>query len=133
MEELEFSVANMIGEKLAAVRCTLSNGKKSPLFINESLEETFCQKKITFEKERPISKVMALNGPPEKPCVFGLNFFDNSGKNIGSFDPGQRVKEKGGVSYSLRQTEEIIGVYGVKDRARCLSSFGFIVKVWHNN
>ena len=37
------------------------------------------------------------------------------------------MKKKGSV-LKLRDTEELIGVYGVKDSVR-LSSFGFIVKV----
>ena len=60
-----------------------------------------------------------------------IRFMDSSGKEVYVYNPSNDNHKT--TSYMLSDDEELIGVYGVKDRRSYFSSFGFIVKVKANN
>ena len=60
-----------------------------------------------------------------------FRFMDSAGKVVYEYDPENKYEDS--TSYKLSENEELIGVYGVKDKRRHFASFGFIVKVKANN
>ena len=58
---------------------------------------------------------------------------DKQGSQVSIYDPKDFInKYPGGQEHHLSDNEELIGVYGEKDKFDCFSSFGFIVKVREN-
>ena len=61
-------------------------------------------------------------------CASRVYFLDQDGQEIDCFNP-QNIA-RAGVILAIGDNEELIGVYGVKNkRPDVLTSFGFIVKV----
>ena len=56
---------------------------------------------------------------------------NDAGNEVYAFNPTDDTPKT--TAYRLRDNEELIGVYGVKDKRSYFSSFGFIVKVRPNN
>ena len=56
-----------------------------------------------------------------------MTFLDKNGDEIGCYNPEKNIKN--GPVHEIADDEELIGVYGVRNKQKCFSSFGFIVKV----
>ena len=56
-----------------------------------------------------------------------MTFLSKDGNEIAAYNP--RNLERNGPIYDIADNEDLIGVYGVKDKRNFFSSFGFIVKV----
>ena len=56
-----------------------------------------------------------------------MTFLDKNGGVIDHYNPNNRARQ--GNIHEIAENEELIGVYGVRNKAEWLSTFGFIVKV----
>ena len=56
---------------------------------------------------------------------------DEAGNEVSVYNPSNDTHNT--TSYRLNYDEELIGVYGVKDKRSYFSGFGFIVKVKAKN
>ena len=58
-----------------------------------------------------------------------MTFLDTTGGEIDCYNPYNDHRD--GPVHEIADKEELIGVYGVRDKKgkKCFSSFGFIVKV----
>jgi len=59
--------------------------------------------------------------------TYRIRFIDDAGNEVYAYNPSNTLVQT--TSIQLRDNEELIGVYGVKDKWSWFSSFGFIVKV----
>ena len=58
--------------------------------------------------------------------IYRVTFLDGKGKEIEKYHP--KWFGQGGIVHELAENEELIGIYGVKDKQDYFTSFGFIVK-----
>ena len=59
--------------------------------------------------------------------TYSIGFLDSAGTRVYDYNPSNsNIPTK---KYQLGYNEELIGVYGVKDKKSWFTSFGFIVKV----
>ena len=56
-----------------------------------------------------------------------MTFLDKNGGEIGFYDPDDHLRD--GLIREIGDDEELIGVYGVRNKKHYFTSFGFIVKV----
>jgi hypothetical protein len=56
-----------------------------------------------------------------------IGFFDEGGQLVTSYDPEGYGFEVNTVERHLENGEQLIGVYGIKDRQKWFTSLGFIV------
>ena len=54
---------------------------------------------------------------------------DKDDKQVSIYDPEHKINAIGGAVHNLGDDEELIGVYGKKDKNDDFSAFGFITKV----
>ena len=59
--------------------------------------------------------------------LYQIGFTDSAGNEVESYNP--RNTSIPTTKFQLGENEELIGVYGVKNKRSWLTSFGFIVKV----
>ena len=52
---------------------------------------------------------------------------DSTGNEVYAYNPKNTTVQT--ATYRLQENEELIGIYGVKDKSQWFSSFGFIVKM----
>ena len=67
----------------------------------------------------------------ENRYIYRIRFMDSAGREVYVYNPINVSVTT--TSYQLGVNEELIGVYGVKNRNSWFTSFGFIVKVKANN
>ena len=72
-------------------------------------------------------KVIATSNSNPWRFVTALKFLDKYDEQICSYNPNERNDPV--IEQDLREDEEIIGVYGVKDKSNYLTTFGYIVKI----
>ena len=72
-------------------------------------------------------KVIATSNSNPWRFVTTLKFLDMYDEEICSYNPHERDDPV--IEQVLREDEEIIGVYGVKDKSNYLTTFGYIVKI----
>ena len=56
-----------------------------------------------------------------------IGFFDDNGEMVSCYDPEGYGLEVNLVERTLLKGEELVGIYGVKDRQKWFTSLGFIV------
>ena len=78
---------------------------------------------INFDPDTPIREVAAHDG---KYWTAQIIFMENAGKEFYAYNPSNATQKT--TAYRLGENEELIGVYGLKDKSSYFSSFGFIVK-----
>ena len=66
--------------------------------------------------------VQAFSRPGDHQ-ILSISFKDISGDIVARLGEGSFL---GGQEHYLKPSEELIGVYGVKDQDSCFTSFGFI-------
>ena len=74
-----------------------------------------------------LNRIKFIRGSNNSDCIQHLYFMDRDHNIIAAYDPfnlGNHGKE-----LELQEHEEIVGIYGVYNRAQWFSSLGFIVKV----
>jgi len=76
---------------------------------------------------RKVRAVQARDEDGGYTYVRRVTFLDSEGIEIDSYNPEN--KERLGVMHEIEANEELIGVYGIKDKRWCFTGFGFIVKV----
>ena len=81
---------------------------------------------MNFEADRQIRCVMAQDNGGSA-YVLTANFSDKDGSMVCSYAPNGHGGE-GGMEF-IGANEELIGVYGIKDKNDYLDAYGFIVKV----
>ena len=70
--------------------------------------------------------VQAKEGTNGFNYVYRLTFLDKDKQEIGKFDKADfRLS---GQEYCLLEDDELIGVYGVKNKEKWFTSFGFLYK-----
>ena len=109
---------------LSSVKVNLSNGQSSPVFENSDHHPHHFAKTITFDPNTPIRAVSARD---IKDYTGNIKFLDSRENELYSYNPGSWRSKT--VTHQIAENEELIGVYGVKDKEAYLTSFGFIVKV----
>ena len=60
-------------------------------------------------------------------CIYSLSFMDGAGTRVYDYNAGMSFDKS--TQHALKANEQLIGVYGVKDKFDTISSFGFLVKV----
>ena len=69
----------------------------------------------------------------DNKAIWGVTFFTKSGAEIDSYSTKTMMTKGGGNYHELEENEELIGVYGVKNKNKYqFTSFGFIVLVHKN-
>ena len=76
----------------------------------------------------PVRKVQAADRNRERTNICAVWLFDENGTQVAQYNPWDWDVYQGEL-VELRENEEIIGVYGVKDKVDWFSNFGFIAKV----
>ena len=112
------------GNSISWVQVNLDNEISSPVFTNDQHVD-HNPRAINFERAEKIRGVTAYDGPN---YAHTIEFLDNAGDIIYTFNPLQYTYSTV-TPYPIKENEEIIGVYGVKDTRKWFESFGFIVKV----
>ena len=116
------------GNTLSWVQVTLNDGTQSPAFFNAGFQH-YHARTLTFNDPRPIRQVEAWDGFAEgNHYVDEISFNDASGNLLYRYDPHGRVFTPK-TPHLIKENEEIIGVYGVKDMRHYFTAFGIIVKV----
>ena len=85
------------------------------------------QRVIHFDGSKKVRRVQAVGH--SLSYIFCLTFLDKEGNEIDSFNPMAQDSYKNGQIHEIGESEDLIGVYGQKDKDNKFSSFGFIVKV----
>ena len=127
LKSIEFKKYHDEGAAMSSVRVNLSNGYSSPVFENVYWTEHSNHETITFDPSTPIREVAAHDG---KYWAGNIHFRDSEGKDISVYNPSNDTHQT--TEYRFGDNEELIGVYGIKDKRSYFSSFGFIVKVKSN-
>ena len=119
-------------KQLISVQCSLSNGMNSPTYkslLCNSTQDQLLESTIEVSEDRPVHSVRILN--ENNRAIVGITFLDSEGGEIGKFDPGFegdqrqiRIEER-----TLDENQELVGIYGVKDESKNITTFGFITKV----
>ena len=123
LSSIEFETYCEGCSSLSSVKVNLSNGQSSPIFKDEDYSH-YNKETITFDPNRPFNSIAAYDGPSNTGLI---RFMDSSENEVYVYDPNNWSRAT--VEYKIGDNEEIIGVYGVKDKDIYFSSFGFIVKV----
>ena len=124
LKSLEFCTYKPDDHMISSVRCILSNNEVSPVFIKADDLQQYRHKVINFDACSRVQKVQAIGC---KYGVFRVTFLDNKSDEIDSYNPRNRARE--GTVHEIKDNEELIGVYGVKDKDQYFTKFGFIVRV----
>jgi len=74
--------------------------------------------------EKTIKRVEAHEGAD---WVYRIDFLAADGSIVHSYNHGNSSNKV--TAFDIGSNEELIGVYGVKDKSNYFTSFGFIVKV----
>lgn len=77
-----------------------------------------------FDDNKPIRRVQASDTGVN--FIYGVKFLDNQ---VSIYDPKNGFKNYPGTVSHLEDNEDLIGVYGVKDKEKWFTAFGFILKV----
>ena len=104
----------------------LTNNESSPL-IETTGKNLFETKTINFDPNRPVKYIQARDDG--NSCIARITFLDKEGVEIDCYNP--KLWKKEGEIRIVGEKEELIGVYGVRNKAGndWFSSFGFIVRV----
>lgn len=112
---------------MSSARVNLSNGESSPAFENSDHAQQANHETISFDPNIPISAVAALDISHDTGSLYRLRFMDSAGNEVYAYNPSNTTVPT--TTYQIGKNEELIGIYGVKDKSEWLSSFGFIVKL----
>ena len=112
---------------MTSVACTYSDKSRSPVFEKDGYEHKEAET-ISFDLARPVKKVTANCDDEDNPWTYlcRLRFLDKENSELGVYNNAHTNEE---WELSLRENEELFGVYGVKDKADHITTFGYIVKV----
>ena len=114
--------------RIGSVRVNLTHDYSSEVFQKKG--ESFAgEEKIDFDVNRPIKRVQSGDNNGSFDCTYGVKFMDKDGNQMSIYDPNNNMNLQPGAVHEIADNEELIGVYGVKDKERWFSAFGFIVKV----
>ena len=80
---------------------------------------------VEFDPSRPIRSIRFSVYAQFK--IPSMGFFDEEGELVTIYDPEGFGLELNMEERTLEQDESLVGVYGVKDRQKWFTSFGFIV------
>ena len=133
LHSLEFKTRERDG--LGSVKVNLANGESSEALEKQGVtgyySEFWNEEKISFKPDNSIREVGACTGPSSISIQL-LRFYDSTGNKVYEYNPynsecgERRVPEE--IRHEIADNEELIGVYGVKEKKNWLSNFGFIVK-----
>lgn len=98
---------------LSSARCILSSGESSPVFENADYEHE-CLDVVNLDPNRRARVVMAHDMEGEGSYAVCLKLLDGFGCPVGEFNPGGYDCEC--TRYEIKENEELIGIYGVKDK-----------------
>ena len=126
LKSLEFC-----GDKdlIASVKCNLSNGQSSPVFCKVGGKYSESNPKTIEFDSTPIRTVSAADEQDhdfEDGNMHRIKFLDGVGNQVFIYENGYTGQE---TEHQIRENEELIGVYGVKNKNLFFTSFGFILKV----
>ena len=121
LKSIELKASDRRSPSLSSVRCVLSTDQSSPIFQRQGMQHHF-YKKTNFE-EGTVKRVAANVSDGTKR----LTFLSEEREQIGNYILADHYGEE--QEFWLKENEELIGVYGVKDQQDWLTGFGFIVKV----
>lgn len=126
LKSITFSTFGVSQTVVSSVQCTLSTDEKSPLFDTKGVDQHH-SKTINFDAARPVRSVQARDNS-NSPYTHAVTFLDRDGSVIDIYNPNNDARE--GVVHAIAEDEELIGVYGVRNKANSyFSNFGFIVKI----
>lgn len=117
-------------QQIVGVKCQLSNGLESSLFksLMSDNDESLVTQTLDFNDEN--NKIRTIEAQDDGMSqVFNLVFKDESGAELASFIPGGEPKPD--LSFQTRSIGKsfcVVGIYGIKDDARHITSLGFITK-----
>ena len=115
-------------DAISSISCTMSDSSASPVFESQSSRaEHEHPKRISFDSTG-VKQVRFICGSMSHDCVQLLYFLDSDRKTIASYDPYQIGLAGAQKEVELRETEELIGIYGVSCKCDWLSSLGFLTK-----
>ena len=80
---------------------------------------------VEFDAKRPIRSIKFSIYAQNK--IPSIGFFDEEGEEVASYDPEGYGFELNTEERTVEPGESLVGVYGVKDRNKWFTSFGFIV------
>ena len=117
--------------QIVGVQCKLSNGLESSFFksLIADSDDQLVTKTLDFEDEQRLVRSIEARDDGYSQ-VFSLSFKDESGEDIASFgtdeepQPNQTLQTR-----SVSRLHRVVGVYGIKDEARHITSLGFLIKV----
>ena len=129
LQSIEFK--NLSGQ-ISSVQCTYSDKKQSPVF--EKVGENSQQQEVIYfgDSIKRVKKILLGSSNQsaynqEASCVTTVKFLDQDNNTIGAYNPRNYCHEEKQIV--LHENEEIIGVYGLKDKKFSFSTFGFMLRV----
>ena len=80
-----------------------------------------------MHERRAVKKVIATSNSNPWRFITALKFIDKDEEEICSYNPHERNDPI--LEQTMREDEEIFGVFGVMGKCSYLTTFGFIVKI----
>lgn len=111
IKSITFSIRDKnYGSYISSVECAISTDEKSPLYDTTG-QGQHVAKTIDFAAQRPVKTVEAMN---DGCGISRVTFLDKNGAEIGCYNP--KNKSRGGPMHEIADNEELIGVYGVRNK-----------------
>lgn len=124
LKAITFSTSDRVGS-IASVQCTLSTNEQSPLFDTTGVQ-LYHSKTIYFDANRPVRSVQARDDNSD--FIYRVTFADKDRRDIDCYNPN--IWNKDGIkTHAIAENEDLIGVYGVRNKEHWFTSFGFMVRV----
>ena len=134
LKSVTFASRNVDKLCLSSAMCVLSNGHQS-----ENFEYQLCDHEKYERSTIDARLVRKVQATIKDDHIKRIDFLDYDDNELGTYNPRKYKRFVDGNSnafdgiasptFDLADNEELIGVYGVKEKQFHFTSFGFIVKV----
>ena len=108
----------------SSVRCILSNSVASPLFQKVGPVHDH-PRSMDLAEVQARAKIRAIGASQDAKGMWRIQFMDKARNMLYEYNPDRH--NHGTTVFEMAANEELIGVYGVKDKQSYFTSFGFLV------
>ena len=123
LRSLYFMSLGVEYQPIGRVTCIYDNGNKSPNLACRGTRHEY-EGRVDFPPNKVVRSVKMSHYAQSKLPAIG--FFDEQGDLICGYDPEGFGFDVNVEEQHLEEGESLIGVYGVKDKAKWFTSFGLI-------
>lgn len=93
----------------------MSNGESSAVFENSNYSQQANHETINFDPNIPIRAVEAFDiSHHTGSYTYRIRFMDSEGNEVYAYNPRNTTVKT--TSYQILENEELIGIYGVKNK-----------------